>query len=274
MDKLLIKKLKKNINKTPLKSSYNFTYKTQKYKLEDILNHILIILKKGFVWRDLDLIKNIKWNTVYKHFKKLSKYNIFKDTYSDLLKLYFYKTPSKKLKIIDTDTTVISNKNGSEKVGKNKLYKNKKVTKLSVITDNNKIPILANIYSGNIYDSKILLDQLQNNQFIINNILIKKIKFIVADKGYDSKQLKEFIKNKYNSILITPQNRRNIKNPLLIRSLTPEYKKMYNNRVKIENFFGTLKRSFKRITERYDKKSYIFESFIFFAFCNLIIKHL
>ena len=43
MDTHLIKILKRQINSTPLKKSYNFTYKTQKYNIETIIKYILIV---------------------------------------------------------------------------------------------------------------------------------------------------------------------------------------------------------------------------------------
>ena len=226
MDTHLIKILKRQINSTPLKKSYNFTYKTQKYNIETIIKYILIVLKKSLTWRDLSIFyNNICWNTIYKHFIKLSKYNIFRSSYSSLLTKYFRKTPTKKLKCVYTDTTVIYNKNGLDNIGRNKYHKNKKVTKISVITDDKRIPIMANIYSGNIYDSKILFDQLENNKFIINDNLIKKNKYIIGDKGYDSNKLREILNTKYNSTLIAPQNKRNIKNPALLRTLSIEQEK-------------------------------------------------
>ena len=89
MKKNLIKILKNIIFKSSLKDNYNFTYHTQRYKIDDILTAILFILNRGLCWRDYT---QIYWNTIYKHFRKLSSLNIFASTYKQLLKKIFQKS--------------------------------------------------------------------------------------------------------------------------------------------------------------------------------------
>lgn len=55
-----------------------------------------------------------------------------------------------------TDTTIITNKFGEENV-RNIHYKGKKITKISLISDRNGIPLDVNIYHGNMYDSSIYI---------------------------------------------------------------------------------------------------------------------
>ena len=88
--------------------SFNFTYKSQKYKLIDMLKQILMILKQGYSWRFVSEIKTtINWNSIYKVFNKLNYYDIFKSTYIDTLKIYLKKGTNKKLQYISTDTSVL-----------------------------------------------------------------------------------------------------------------------------------------------------------------------
>lgn len=70
----------------------------------------------------MEVIKNIKYalplgetntahySTIYSVYKRLLNFNILKNTYIDLLKIYLKKTPNKKLKYQYTDTTVVANK--------------------------------------------------------------------------------------------------------------------------------------------------------------------
>ena len=264
MNKKLTKIIKNIIFKSPLKNNYNFTYHTQRYKIDDILTAILFILKRGLCWRDYT---QIYWNTIYKHFRKLSSLNIFASTYKQLLKKYFKKTPNKKLRIIMTDTTFIANKNGSDKCRRNKYMKNKKVMKVSLITDLYGIPIYVDTFSGNIHDSKILFEQLDRKPLYEQTIK----RYFLADKGYDSKK----IKNKLANIGFVPliaQNKRNIKNTKKIKKMNKFNKKLYKRRINIEMFFGLLKRSFKRLSQRYDKYSINYDSFLYFALCCIVIQ--
>jgi len=66
----------------------------------------------------------------------------------------------KKANILLTDTTLISNKLGIDKIGYNPQNPKHKVSKISLITDDNGIPLMADIYNGSSYDSKILDNQL------------------------------------------------------------------------------------------------------------------
>ena len=96
--------------------------------------------------------------------------------------------------------------NGKSKVGRNALYKNKKLTKLSSITDVNGIPLSLIMDSGNKHDS-ILVDKNLENLLITTN----KPKYMLADSAYDTNKIRNKLNN-LNYIPIIPQNIRNIKN--------------------------------------------------------------
>jgi len=88
IDKKIIRILTKNINNSQYKNNYNFTYSSQKYSLQFILAHILFIIKYSTTWRTLGI--HI-YNNIYKHYIKLNKINLFKDTYIELLQKYLIK---------------------------------------------------------------------------------------------------------------------------------------------------------------------------------------
>ena len=152
-DKFIIKAIKLNINNNQSVCKYfNFTYKSQKHKIECILKEIIKVIKYAIPWR---LTETISYTTVYSSYKRLLHFNIIKSTYIDLLRLYLKKSPNKKLKIQYTDTTCIPNKYGSDLLKYNG-YKKKKCTKISFITDSYSIPINTSIHNGKQCDSKIL----------------------------------------------------------------------------------------------------------------------
>ena len=106
--------LNKSIGKFYLKSFPN-----SKYSLEHILGDILYVLKTGIAWRDLR--STITWQTVYFHFKRFTKYNIFKQLFFKLRKLYIN---SLKDNILSIDSSFIANKYGKNKISRNKFFKN------------------------------------------------------------------------------------------------------------------------------------------------------
>jgi transposase len=265
-DKLVIKLLIAKIKKIPkLWTSFNFSYKSQKYKLADILTEILYVLKTGISWRMLR--SPIHWNTIYKIYIKLNNYKIFKISYKELLQKYVVKNKNK-LKFIFTDTSVIPNKYGLDKAKLNKFYKNKKVMKLSLITLKNGIPINVKLYDGNRNDSYILNDQLRTSNLIKINDSQKK--YFMADKGYDSKNIRQKL-TAQNYKVIIPQNKRGIKDESKIIKFDKGTKLLYRKRILVENMFCKLK-TFRRLSVRYDKYSKTYSGFLWLALINIIIK--
>ena len=72
---------------------------------------------------------------------KLNKFKIFESTYKDLLNKYLSKSKNK-IKQIYTDTSTFYNKYNIDNVERNKYFKNKKVMKLSLITNEKGIPLI------------------------------------------------------------------------------------------------------------------------------------
>lgn len=248
-------KSNKEINK-----HFNFTYHTQKHRLEDMLNEIIPIIKFAIPWRETI---SVSFNSAYDTYKRLIKFGVLKKTYMELLKKYFIKTPANKLKLIYTDTTCVVNKYGSELVKYNG-YKKRKVTKISLITDSLGIPINIKIGGGTEDDGKIFIKQIRENDWLINDELIEKYKkCLLADSGYDQNKLRTILNNK-NYKQIIAYNNRKTKDILKIKNLTTQEKDIYVKRIKIEHMNGLLK-SHRRIQTRYDRKVNTFENSIYLA---------
>ena len=86
-DNHIINAIKLNItnNKNILKY-FDFSYTSQKHKIECILAEILKVIKYDIPW---GLIENIPYTTVYTTYKHLLHFGILQDTYVNLLHLYF-----------------------------------------------------------------------------------------------------------------------------------------------------------------------------------------
>jgi hypothetical protein len=245
-DNCIINAIKRNIiTNNKILKYFNFTYTTQKHKIEDILREILKVIKYGIPWR---LIENIPYSTVYSSYKRLLYFNILRNTYIDLLHLYFKKQPNQKLKYQYTDTTCVSNKYGSEFVEYNG-YKKKKCTKLSFITDSKGIPINVSIHNGKQNDGKILVSHF-NNMLITNDLNNKNKKYMLADSIYYVKEVKDLLTNE-GYVYIIPPNIKNTKYKK-IEKLTSNQMKIYSKRIKIEHTNSILK-NYRRLNCRYDR---------------------
>ena len=146
--------------------------------------------------------------------------------------------------------------------------------KISLITDINGIPIHAQLFDGNMHDSKILMCHMNDKNLLINKKILQKYKkYFLADKGYDSSKVKNMLTNK-KYVPIIPVNKRNTKDINKLKVMNKEHKKIFKKRIIIENTFGILKGAYKRLDSRYDKYVTNYESFMFLAFIFLIQKYL
>ena len=177
----------------------------------------------------------------------------------------------KNLKIHITDTTNILNKGGIDKIGYNKMVPKHKISKLSIICDGNGTPLNCELFKGNIYDSKILEEQLNNKYSISPTLNDQNKEIFLADSAYDSRKLMEKIRDKGYKNIIIPQNKRNIKNKSLIRKMTESDKKIFKKRNVIERKNSKIK-SYKRLNTRYDKYSSSYMGFVYLSFIIDIVR--
>jgi len=264
-DNHIINAIKLNITNSKHVSKYfNFTYTSQKHKIECILAEILKVIKYGIPWR---LIENIPYTTVYTSYKRLLHFGILRNTYIDLLHLYLKKQPNRKLKYQYTDTTCISNKYGSKHVAYNG-YKKKKCSKISFVSEAQGIPINASIHNGKQNDGKILVSHFHD--ILINKKLNNKNKkYMLADSIYYVNEVKNLLSNEGYEYIINP-NRKNTKYKE-IEKLTPKQIKIYAKRIKIEHTNSILK-TYRRLNCRYDRNLDTFYGSLWFALIGIIIR--
>jgi len=90
-------------NSPALKKKYFVKHPNSKYSISLILDEILYVLKTGISWKNIR--SPIHWNSLYSHFKILTKYFIFKKPFCKLRKKI------KKGNIYIIDSSFIQNKN-------------------------------------------------------------------------------------------------------------------------------------------------------------------
>ena len=247
---------------------FDYTYQKQEIDLVNALPIIVNVIKYALPWRS---IEHYYWNSIYKIYKRLLSFNVLKETYKELLIKYYKKTPAKKLKMRFTDTTSICNKYGSDLVDYNG-HKKRNVTKLSLITDSNGIPLSYKIALGSTYDSTIFSEHINLEPLIDSQLDAKHRKYFLADSEYDTKQILERLRQ-MNYIPIIAYNKRNTKDCKKMRYFNKVEKNIYKHRLKIEHMNGFIK-THRRVNVRYDRNIDTFEGSINLAFIDAILKHI
>ncbi len=164
------------------------------------------------------------------------------------------------------DATSCSNKYGSENVTINPEYKKKKVTKVSLLCDENKIITSVSLFNIKttskkfknkniktfVHDSKTIQQTVNN----VNNLI--NVNKIIGDGGYKTQDL---IKQKDKKITIITPNRKNQKNNLN----TNHDNSILKQRYKIENVICSIKMNNERVFLRKDRKIKHFMSWFYIA---------
>lgn len=233
--------------------------RTPKFDHSYIFDMISTILRRRTNWKCLDQpnTKDHHYSIIQKRFYQYNKCNIFQDSYYEMLNVYGYDVNRfdeyKFVSIIDA--TYIDNKTGREMVTIHPENFKKKVTKLVIISDVNKIPLAILPFNGSESDVNTL-----NDMYIELHSKLDIYKTIQAlgDKGYRLKDShKECLKTVYNIDPIIPY-RKNQKQQL------PKHRKqlLRNNRIYIENTIQTIKK-YDRLKLRKDHKIINYNGFVF-----------
>lgn len=230
-----------------------FKSKNTKYNSKIVLDSILFILNSNISWNSKIVLNDniILTNSIYKHFSLLTKINFFEKILQSINQKFFKNFINDSL-YNSVDSTFIANKNCSTKyknLKRNKFKFNKFGFKISVITNSYNIPVNVLFANGNFHDLTIFRQQI--NKPIVQKVL--KNKFLLADKGYRSKDL-EIQLNEYNTTILLPKNQN----------------KIYKKRIFIEHLFARFK-NYKRISFVYEKTLNAFKSFCFLALISLYI---
>ena len=244
-----------------------------KYSLDQILDVIEYILVTGSSWRSLNLSifknYNIKWQSIYHHFIKFSKANVFRKVYIELLDTYFKKNKFGKLKYLSIDTSFIKNHYASN-VAFNGFCKKKRLSKLSLIVDSNGVPLSALLSEGNKHDLKLMETNMKTLFIPIslpkNNKNNKHKRYLLADANYYSHINNDKIQNMNISPIIA--RKKNVKN-----KLNKKQKKILKKRMIVENTFSWIFMS-RRTSGRYDKSTRNYMSFLFMSIIKILMRRL
>jgi hypothetical protein len=270
IDLKIIDNIKKYIyNNDTIKNK--FTHFNQKYSIDDLLKPILIILKQGISYRDIQIYTPINWNTIYKFYIKLIKYQIIENTFKLCVNRYLTEI-EKPSKVLFTDSSLVINKLGIDQIGYNPQLKKHKTTKFSVITDNFGVPISIDSFNGSCHDALIISKQLNNIHKDFPKLFTND-KILIGDAAYDSNNLKNLAVNLNLGFVLAPTNIRNTKNITKIENnkYNPIDKMLLKSRICVEHIINNYKK-FKKISIRYDKYNINYKSYLFLASIFILLK--
>ena len=240
-----------------------------RYKYTDklYLGCIFYVLLYGSTWESF--IGPIPGKQLNKRHHEYIKYGLYKTFFENSLKKYL-KTHD--VKYLSIDSSILNNKNCIE-LGKNlPINKNRKGVKLDVIVDDNGSPLVSSIVESTTHDSNIGLEDINK---LVNHPIIKKSlestnghPYLLADSGYDSNKIKDKLAKAKIKHIIRPNNRgRKYKRK---RKILKRHKNQFRKRIKVENFFGIIKRH-PKVNCIYEKTIRSFENLLLFLFGSILV---
>jgi transposase len=216
-----------------------------KPNLRMIVEGILYRMRVGCPWRDLPS-KFGFWNSIYQQFNRWSSKNKLIKIFKSLV-----QEPDLEWEFID-GSIVKAHQHSTGASGKEDQAIGKSVagntTKIHMAVDAFGLPIDFDITGGEVHDCKVA------PKFFAN---LPEADYMIADKGYDSEELRDLIREKSSIPVIPRKSNSKIGNDDMDWGL-------YKYRHLVENVFARLKH-FRSIATRYDKLKRNFTSTLAFA---------
>ena len=217
-----------------------------KYEHRDTLEGILYRMRTGVQWRDLPSDFGI-WNTVYRRFNLWSKKGILKKIFQSLAA----ESDSEWLFIDGSIVKAHQDSTGAmsdddEAIGKSRGGNS---TKIHLAVDSGGLPVYFEISGGQVND-------IVHAENLISSS--PKAEYVIADKGYNSDKLREFIEASGSKSHI----------PRRVNSKEGNSEMdwcLYKYRHLVENAFGKIKK-YRAIATRYDKLARNYFSCVALAF--------
>jgi len=163
-------------------------------RIEDktCLKGIIIRLVFGCSWEEAGALINVSESTLMRRFKLWEQHNVFQDFAIESIKSYD-KMIGLDLSDVSLDGSIQKAPLGGDGVGPSPVDRAKIGWKFSIICDDNGICIGWDYDGANKHDSKLLASTIES--IAKAGILPTSIGTLHLDKGYDSKEIKEYCKS-------------------------------------------------------------------------------
>jgi transposase len=183
------------------------TKRKHKYSNEYYFDMMIHVLRDVTSWKALGRLhkgKAYHYKTIHGKYLQWCRLNIFEDAYLTGIRKITQRYSCHSTIDLFIDGTLINNKYGRELTayGRNK---KKKVTNVSVICNENKLPLSVTFYKGSTHDIKTMNESIDK----LNKIIKYRKVNLIADKGYISKaKQEELIKQKIQLIFPYRKNQK------------------------------------------------------------------
>jgi len=229
-----------------------------------VLESACFVLSSGVAWKD----SGSSFSAAYKRFRRWATSGILKQAWTELLGQYSQRQLQANpawFKDLFIDSTQVKNVRGADCLGRNPTDRGRLGTKMSVICDNNQVP-LACLYSGsNESDCALALPTVQSMQCPVS-LDGRHWCNLVGDKAYVSAELREKLRKQ--KLRLVTENKKGCKP----RRITRADRLSLTARHKIENTFCRLDK-FARVRSRLDCSLQSFKAFNTLAFILIIIRN-
>ena len=214
-----------------------------------IVEAMLYRMRVGCPWRDLPADFGC-WNSIYQQFNRWSSKNKLMQIFNDLI-----QQPDLEWEFID-GSIVKAHQHSAGLPNKEEQAIGKSVagntTKIHMAVDACGFPIAFQLTGGEVHDAKVAPEFIKN---------LPVADYTIADRGYDSEEIREQIKQKSSIPVIPRKKNSKISNGDIDWGL-------YKYRHLVENIFARLKQ-FRSIATRYDKLKRNYASMLAMA-CSYI----
>lgn len=210
-------------------------------------NAIFWMLDSGAKWRYLPKEFG-NWNSIYHIFRKWIDWGVFEKILQSLIE------NSRKYFLVEIDSTfckVHQHAAGARKILGNQnieVSRGGKTTKIHALVNEHFQLVGISLSGGNVHDSEMAIK-------VLSKVTLEGKK-ILADKGYCSEEIRNFISQEKAEVCIPDKS-----NAVVIHNFDKE---LYKSRNIIERFFQRIK-NYRHVATRYDKLSNCFLNFIILA---------
>lgn len=204
-----------------------------KPRLRIMVEGVLYRMRVGCPWRDLPPVFGC-WNSIYKKFNRWSSKNKIYRIFKALV-----QEPDLEWEFIDGSIIKAHQHSAGAASKENQAIGKSKggnTTKIHMAVDACGFPIDFELTGGEVHDCKVAPEFIEK---------LPVSDYVIADKGYDSEELRELIRKKTSIPLIPRKSNSTIGNDDMDWGL-------YKYRHLVENVFARLKH-FRAIATRYDK---------------------
>jgi transposase len=246
------------------------------YSNQELLPGILRVLRTGCRWRDLDRPGSPSGVTHWRRLRYWHRGKGYRRVWRTLLTLL---VQGKRLdrSLISLDGTLIPSQEFAEQTGYSGKHRTVG-TKLSLLVDRAGTPLAVSLAPGNYHDGALgflTLANIYTPPAIVRDILPDAAKTaeptLLADKGYDSRRFRQFVRDHgYRPLIPT---RICIPREQAVGELYAEDTTLQRKRYVVERTLGWLK-GFRRLRYRVDRSAVSFHAFVYLAVLVLCVRHL